>query len=493
MPISRVPSREAVSNMRTHATARWPRRGAPDSRIEPIARPGFETSFTFEPGATIFTIGSCFARHIERALEERGFQVPARRFHIDDDGGAAIDNGMLHNFAVPAIHNEVRWALGLGEPYDPRDHLFEVYPGKFADVHLPVRIPLCSYEDALDRRQRIFEVNRSIRTADAAVITLGLAEVWWDKQTSTYLNAKPYETVIRSAPERFELHVLSYEEIFAQLDSLFAMIFEHCAIRQGIILTVSPVALSATYTGQDVAVANQYSKSVLRAAAQAIVAKYERVDYFPAYETVVLSDRRRALMDDLVHVTPEMIEVNVARMLAAYVGEDSARPAAEVEVPDAVTSAGAQSDAALARARDFIKAQQFEKAIEAVSPYVEGPAAPKALRIVGECQFRLGRLEAAEATLRLGLSINFRESAFHGYLGLVLRARGLSGPAIESLETAVDYSPASVWWASQLAETLFLAGRLADAAELIDHALDMWPDHKGLQRLDRQVRAAEQA
>lgn len=492
MPISRIPSREAVANMRTGATARWPRRGAPDSRIEPVARPAFETSFTLEPGATIFTIGSCFARHIERALEERGFRVPARKFYVDDDGGAAIDNGMLHNFAVPAIHNEVRWALGLGEPYDPRDHLFEVYPGKFADVHLPVRIPLCSYEDALRRRQRIFEVNRSIRTADAAVITLGMAEVWWDRQTGAYLNAKPYETVIRSAPDRFELHVLSYEEIFAQLDALFTMIFEHCAIRQGIILTVSPVALSATYTGQDVAVANQYSKSVLRAATQAIVAKYERVDYFPAYETVVLSDRSRALMDDLVHVTPEMIEVNVARMLAAYVSESSVQSTARVEVSSAATIDGAQSDAAMARARDYIKEQQFEKAIDVVSPYAEGLTAAKALRIVGECQFRLGRLDDAEATLRRGLSINFREAGFHGYLGLVLRAQGMLDQAILSLDTAVDYSPASIWWASQLAETQLLAGRLTDAAALIDRALGMWPGHKGLQRLDRQVRAAEQ-
>jgi tetratricopeptide (TPR) repeat protein len=491
MPISRIGSRAAVANMRGNDIAHWPRRGTANSRIEPVAQPAFATSFAFRQGATIFTIGSCFARHIERALEERGFQVPARRF-FDDDKSAAVDNGMLHNYSVPAIHNEIRWALGLGAPYEPRDHLFEVYPGKFADVHLQVRIPLCSYDEALQRRRRIFEVNGSIRHADAAVITLGLVEVWWDRQTGTYLNAKPYETVIRSAPDRFELHVLGYDEVYAQLDALFQMIFEHCSIRHGIILTVSPVPLSATYTGQDVAVANQYSKAVLRAAAQAIIARYDRVDYFPAYETVVLSDRARAWKDDLIHVTPEMVDVNVARMLAAYVVDDpdaQAPPApAPVGAEPAKTHDGAPGDAALAAARELVKAKQLEAAIDAVSAHVEGPVAVKALRIVGECQYKLGQLQPAETTLRRAVSLNIREAHAHGYLGLVLRKQGRLEEAISELQTAVDFSPASAWWLNRLIETLLQGGRAQEAASLIERGLGMWPDHAGLLRLRRRLR-----
>ena len=80
MPISRTPALEAVANLRNRSRARWPRRGDPENRIEPIARPHLETSFSFNPGATIFTIGSCFARHIEAALLDRGFKVPASGF-----------------------------------------------------------------------------------------------------------------------------------------------------------------------------------------------------------------------------------------------------------------------------------------------------------------------------------------------------------------------------------------------------------------------------
>jgi len=47
----------------------------------------------------------------------------------------------------------------------------------------------------------------------------------------------------------------------------------------------------------------------------------ERVDYFPSYESVTLSDRSLAWRDDLIHVKPEIVATNVGRMAAAYAPE----------------------------------------------------------------------------------------------------------------------------------------------------------------------------
>ena len=50
-----------------------------------------------------------------------------------------------------------------------------------------------------------------------------------------------------------------------------------------IVLTVYPVPFSDTFSGQDVIVANTYSKSVLRCVAQDLTELYDHVDYFPSY------------------------------------------------------------------------------------------------------------------------------------------------------------------------------------------------------------------
>ena len=71
-------------------------------------------------------------------------------------------------------------------------------------------------------------------------------------------------------------------------------------------------------------VANSYSKAALRVAAEIATRSFDHVDYLPSYETVTLSDRALAWEDDLVHVRNDMIELNVARMLAAYLPDAAA-------------------------------------------------------------------------------------------------------------------------------------------------------------------------
>jgi hypothetical protein len=51
--------------------------------------------------------------------------------------------------------------------------------------------------------------------------------------------------------------------------------------------TVSPVPLYLTFSGEDIIVANTYSKSVLRAACDAVENSREHVDYFPSYVTLL--------------------------------------------------------------------------------------------------------------------------------------------------------------------------------------------------------------
>jgi len=68
----------------------------------------------------------------------------------------------------------------------------------------------------------------------------------------------------------------------------------------------------------DVMTANTYSKAVLRAACEEMVSSFDFIDYYPSFESIILSERGAAWQEDQVHPTPQAIELNCGRMIEAY-------------------------------------------------------------------------------------------------------------------------------------------------------------------------------
>ncbi len=160
------------------------------------------------------------------------------------------------------------------------EHFVEVLPGKFADMHIVPSIRAENWDWVLARRRAITEAYRTVRDCRVVIMTLGLIEVWFDTKSSYYLNAPPRPSVVKREPERFRLHVLSYEEVYHYLEGALRLIKAHGHKDVAVLLTISPVPLTATHREQDVMVANTYSKSVLRAAAEAAAARSDFVTYF---------------------------------------------------------------------------------------------------------------------------------------------------------------------------------------------------------------------
>lgn len=340
MPLQVISGPVAVETAKLNPFSNWPERGSANNRLEPFAKPAFTPSFRLEPGESILTIGSCFARNIEIELEERGFDIPTRRMIQADLDFARIGYNVLNNYGAPSIWNEISWALDPDRPFNEHDAFFEIFPGKFIDAHLNPGIKPASIETLRSRRRAITAAYRTIQDCRVSIITLGLAECWFDRRTGVYINTAPRRSMIRLDPERFEVHVLSYEEVMGFLTRTIDLIVRHCRPDFRIVLTVSPVPLTATYRDQDVMVANAYSKAVLRAASEALVTAHDFIDYFPSYESVVLSERGLALLSDQVHPTPEVVAVNVRRMLGAYV--DDTKMSVH-DVRDKIANAGRQS------------------------------------------------------------------------------------------------------------------------------------------------------
>jgi hypothetical protein len=84
--------------------------------------------------------------------------------------------------------------------------------------------------------------------------------------------------------------------------------------------------MSATFSGEDIRIANAYSKSVQRAAIGEFVSRHDRVDYFPSYETVTLGSPPAMWRPDRRHVHDFVINAIMGRVLEAYVPSQGPNP-----------------------------------------------------------------------------------------------------------------------------------------------------------------------
>jgi hypothetical protein len=303
-----------------HGAAKWPFRDSP--RVARIAQPAISPGFTIPPAASVFTIGSCFARNIEIALRDRGLRVPTLDLQVSPEElmkGSGLRTGILNKYTPFSMLNEIEQ---LDRDDDGGRFLIELGDDVWWDGQLHSHETVTRAR-GLQRRRRIRRLyDEAIAESALVIVTLGLVEAWWDEAEQVYLNDTVPRHVIDRHPDRFFFEVLSPDRVIEAVDRLVALLHRRNPA-QHMLLTVSPVPLHRSFTGGDVLSANNYSKSVLRVAAEMAVRRFGHVDYFPSFESVTLSDRAIAWEEDLAHVMPELVDYNVARMIEAYI------PAAE--------------------------------------------------------------------------------------------------------------------------------------------------------------------
>ena len=205
MPIASLNGPEALRIRKANRLSSWGVRDQ-ENRVEPVTKPAFDVPFQLKPGESIFTIGSCFARHVEGELRAQGFRIPMREL-FSTDAFKDLPPAIVNNFGTPSIYNEFAWAFGE-ETFDEETAIVKVGRDKYADLHMVNSIRPAPLEDVLARRRGLMEVTRSLADCRVLIITLGLAEVWWDEQAQVYLNTAPLPSVMKASPERFSLHVL---------------------------------------------------------------------------------------------------------------------------------------------------------------------------------------------------------------------------------------------------------------------------------------------
>jgi len=330
MPLYVASGADAANNLYRNRFSRWHQNGArADESQGELAFQRLQKSF-FTPGVIpafrvqrtdkLFAIGSCFARGIERALLGRKMEVVSASTDFDifqTINPEVTGLGFTNKYNTYSIRNELEWALDPAARF-PLESIIDLGEGIWYDPHTNPALPFAGRDETLQRRSILQNVNARIAHCRLVIITLGLVEIWRDTETNIFINTTPPAGAITRYPGRYEFQVSNFSENFANLEAIHGILsrFGHPEAR--IIVTVSPVPLMATFTQEDVVLANCYSKSSLRAAAQEWAAAHENVDYFPSYEMVMNSARDTAWVEDLRHVQGNLINHIMQFFLKQY-------------------------------------------------------------------------------------------------------------------------------------------------------------------------------
>jgi hypothetical protein len=240
----------------------------------------------------VATYGSCFAQHFGRALSERGFN-----WYVTEPAppGLSIESARKFNYGVfssrtaniyttTLLKQWVSWALGDSTPPDEiwqaGDRFYDPFrpniePGGFAN-----ELELRKSRDAAIRAFR-----KTLLHGDVFVFTLGLTESWFNASAGYEYPMCPGTVAGEFDADR---HVFRNQDFAFVRKSLSDAIDRIRAANPDMrfLLTVSPVPLTATMSGNHVLVATAESKAILRAVAGDLSRGGDHIDYFPSYEMI---------------------------------------------------------------------------------------------------------------------------------------------------------------------------------------------------------------
>lgn len=298
--------------------------------------------FTIGPDDKIATAGSCFAQHVAHRLRAAGYAVIDKEPALP---GMSKELAHLYGYGLySARYGNIYTAKQLLQlaceafgQFTPELPIWRMANGQFADAQRPNVEPK-GLKDQSEltalRARHLLHVRAMLSEMDIFIFTLGLTESWIHQESGTIFPTAP--GTIATPPEGQKgfafVNFTTRETIehFTQFRELILQYNPNCKF----ILTVSPVPLTATASGQHVAVATMYSKSALRAAAGELYMEYPDVDYFPSYEIINSPVTKGFFFDSNMRtVSNQGVDFVMSRFLSQHppVGGTSASAAPHAE------------------------------------------------------------------------------------------------------------------------------------------------------------------
>ena len=287
----------------------------------------YKKKFKIPPRAKIATAGSCFAQHISRHLKKNGYRVldvepppPGLPEDLRQEFGFSMYSARYGN--IYTVRQLLQLAKEVAGEWIPQNYIWEKN-GKFYDALRPAVEPegLESPEQVIKHRQfHISRVKELFQKLDLLIFTLGLTEMWVHRKSGTVYPTAPGTLAGQFDESVFEFKNASYIQILQDFNEFYKTLKN---IRGGkpfkVILTVSPVPLTATASGQHVLPSTVYSKSTLRSVAGELHFNSKFIDYFPSFE--IVSNPRlhsSSFSDNLRSVRNESVEMVMSHFFAEH-------------------------------------------------------------------------------------------------------------------------------------------------------------------------------
>ncbi|MFN6346414.1 MAG: GSCFA domain-containing protein [Cyanobium sp.] len=275
----------------------------------------------------IATAGSCFAQHISKNLAANGFSLldlepPPVGLPEDEHSkyGYSMYSARYGNiYTIRQLRQLAQECAGLFKPahyaWKKGDHFIDAMRPGVEPIGFNTVDELVSA-----RRYHLERVKTMFQEMDVFVFTLGLTEMWSDAESGTVYPLAP-GTAGGKYDQKSHLFVnAGFHDIlqdYYTFESSLDIIRNKRPFK--VLLTVSPVPLTATAAHQHILVSTTYSKSVLRAVAGYLSQAHDHIDYFPSYELVTNPRlHSTAFTDNLRSVRNEIVSLVMSHFFAEH-------------------------------------------------------------------------------------------------------------------------------------------------------------------------------
>jgi len=255
--------------------------------------------------SSIATIGSCFSNEVAIAMDKLGIETSYKKINLLHYNSASIKQQFQLAFNLwPEYYNEDIWKV----------------KGGFVHPFLDYYTIYSSAEQAQTAADKVANAYKdAFKSADVIIITLGLIECWRNRKTGNVFRNIPHPEVMDSLkPEFFRL---TTTQIMTDLYDIYKIIQDNNPTTE-LVITTSPVPLSATFTDKDVRIANNESKSRIRAAVSEFTENHPKVNYMHSYELVMdIKNKYKFWERDYRHIHPHGVNYVVSQFLKEYSDE----------------------------------------------------------------------------------------------------------------------------------------------------------------------------
>ena len=241
----------------------------------------------------IIAFGSCFAASVSDYLAKKNYLVFNKKYGLNS--------------------HIIRYGEGMANTFTVLEQLLWAFENKNIEKNTWYYSPT---DDANKDSDIRVETLKLLNQTDIFIITVGLSEVWYNKQNQqVFWKAVPTS---KFDDNKHGFRLSTVEENTNNLESICKLIRVKLPSAK-IIFTLSPIPLMATFRNQSCITANSVSKSILRVALDNVITNNKNdgnIFYFPSYEITKdylvdpFKEDNRHMKDDYVSLIMKIFEEN---------------------------------------------------------------------------------------------------------------------------------------------------------------------------------------